>query len=428
MLDLLGRLVDKSLVIAETQAEAPRYRMLETIREFAREQLDASGEVMAIRERQRDWCLALVEAPAPAWGGAAQVEWAERLEREHDNLRDALAFCAATGPAGVVSWLRLGAALAPFWHARGHIVEGFNWLERALTAGPAASAAVRAPALAQAGRLAYIRGDFARGAAWLEEALALYRAEGNAAGIAWTLSALAALLELRGERTRVADLLGESLARYREIDDQWGVADTLNKLAFTAFFGGDVALASALCAEALPLYRAHADHEGLAATLLTLARAAMLQRDFPRAEGLYIEALALSRAAAEKKSLPNVLVEAGMLQARLGHHARAAAYQRESLALNRARGSYYGIYSALGALGSTLIGLGQPEQATRLVAAGERLREAIGATRPAAYAPLHERLLATLRRQLGEYEFATLWAEGEALPLERAIAEALDEA
>jgi tetratricopeptide (TPR) repeat protein len=176
------------------------------------------------------------------------------------------------------------------------------------------------------------------------------------------------------------------------------------------------------------LYRAYEDRQGMTGPLLTLARVAMLRRDFARAMGLYDEAVHLSRAVSPKKSLPNVLVEAGMLLARLGELERAAVYQRESLRLNLERGARYGIYSALGVLGSTLYAQGQTERAARIVSAAEALRETLGASRPEGYGPLHERLLSGMRSRLGEAAFDEAWAAGRAMLLDEAVAEALDEA
>ncbi|HZQ35478.1 MAG TPA: helix-turn-helix domain-containing protein, partial [Dehalococcoidia bacterium] len=165
VLDGLSELVDQSLVTVEERETDVRYRMLETIREFAAEQLDASGEGDAVRRRQRDWCLALAEEPMPAWEGHPYAAWLARLEQEQDNFRTALAF--SEREAAAEPFLRLAAALGPFWQARGQLSEGGSWLERALAL--ADGAPVRAEALLQAGKLEYVRGDFERGAARLSE-------------------------------------------------------------------------------------------------------------------------------------------------------------------------------------------------------------------------------------------------------------------
>ncbi len=425
VLDGLSELVDQSLVTVEEREADVRYRMLETIREFAAEQLDTCDEAGTVRRRQRDWCLALAEEPRPEWEGHLHTAWLARLEQEQDNFRTALAFCQRDGEAD--PFLRLAAALGPFWQARGQLSEGCAWLERALAQGGGAPAPLRAEALLQAGKLEYVRGDFERGAARLREALDLFRELGDRRGTARALLSLGALLDLHGRREEVVALLEEALALFRELGDQPGIAETLTNLGFAHFFRGNLDEAEAFCDEAVALYRAYEDRQGMIAPLLTQARVAMLRRDFSRAAGLYDEAVHLSRAVSPRKSLPNVLVEAGMLLARLGELDRAAAYQRESLRLNLERGARYGIYSSLGVIGSTLYAQGQTERAARLVAAAEALRETLGASRPEGYGPLHERLLAGLRKKLGEAAFDDAWAAGRAMRLEDAIAEALAE-
>ncbi len=425
VLDGLSELVDQSLVLVEERDADVRYRMLETIREFATEQLDACPEASVARRRHRDWYLALAEEPKPEWEGHLHAAWLARLDQEQDNFRAALLACQREGAAE--PFLRLAAALGPFWQARGQLSEGCAWLERALEGAAGGPAPLRAAALLQAGKLEYVRGDFERGAGRLEEALALFRSLQDRRGLAQALCALGALLDLHGRREGVVALLEESLALFRELDDQPGIAETLTNLGFARFFRGELDRAEALCDEAVALYRAYEDRQGMIPPLLTQARVAMLRRNFARAAGLYDEAVHLSRAVSPRKSLPNVLVEAGMLLARLGELERAAAYQRESLRLNLERGARYGIYSSLGVLGSTLYAQGQTERAARLVSAAEALRETLGASRPEGYGPLHERLLAGLRTRLGQVAFDDAWAAGRAMLLDDAVAEALDE-
>src|SRR5579859_159542 len=425
VLDGLSELVDQSLVVVDEREADVRYRMLETIREFASEQLEAAGEQGEVQGRHRDWFLALAKEPMPEWEGHLHANWLARLDLEQDNFRAALRFCEREGAGEPL--LRLAAALGPFWQARGQLSEGSAWLERALAGAAPVHDSLRAAALLQAGKLEYVRGDFERGAARLEQALALFRALQEPRGVAQTLMALGALLDLHGKQEQVVALLEESLALFRQLGDQPGVAETLTNLGFAHFFRGGLDRAEALCDEAVALYRAYEDRQGMIAPLLTLARVAMLRRDFSRAMGLYDEAVHLSRAVSPRKSLPNVLVEAGMLLARLGELDRAAAYQRESLQLNLERGARYGIYSSLGVLGSTLYAQGRAERAARLVAAAEALRETLGASRPEGYGPLHDRLLTGLRTRLGEAAFDDAWAAGRAMLLDEAVAEALDE-
>ena len=181
VLDLLAGLVDKSLVVFEEAALEPgaggagRYRLLETIRQYAEARLVGAGEAARVRRRHRDWYLALAERAALELVGRDQVAWLDRLGAEHDNLRGALAWSQAD-PDGAAAELRLAAALGRFWNLRGHISEGRAWLAHALErdAG-AAPAAARASALNWAGLLASLAAALPAAAALLEASIALGR-------------------------------------------------------------------------------------------------------------------------------------------------------------------------------------------------------------------------------------------------------------
>ena len=428
VLDLLASLVDKSLVVAEDRGTARRYRLLDTIREYAADKLAGTpgGEATAVRNRHRDWCHTLAEEPAPAWEGPERAAWLARLEQEHDNFRAALTWCL-DGGGGAVTGLRLAGALGALWEGLGHAVEGLGWIERALAAGADAPPDVRARALEQAGRLAYARADFGRAAAWLEESLALYRAVGDRRGMAWTLNRLAATALLGGERARAPALYTESLALFGELGDQLGIAETLGSMGFTAFLEGDLDRAAALCEEGLTVRRRQRDRYGVVQPLLVLARIAALRQDFPRARALFDEILGLSRETNRPSTFAAVLLEAGMLLGRMGEHERAAAYLRESLVLHQERGIRFGVASCLLALGGVLNTAGQAERATRLLGAAEVAWEEIGATMPPVYRPLYAQVVERARAALGEQAFAAAWAAGRALSREDAIAEALDE-
>jgi non-specific serine/threonine protein kinase len=174
VLDLLAQLVDKSLVIAEERRGAVRYRLLETIREYACDRLQAAGEAAGTRDRHRAYFLALAEEAEPQLRGAESQRFLDRLEEEHANLRVALEWALAS-PDGGEAALRLSGALAWFWWLRSYHDEGWRWLERALAGAPEASAA-RMKALHGAGYLAHHRRDSALARALLGESLAIARA------------------------------------------------------------------------------------------------------------------------------------------------------------------------------------------------------------------------------------------------------------
>lgn len=190
ILDLLTSLVDKSLVIAEELEGIARYRMLETVRQYGAEKLQASGEMEPVRGSHRDYFLALTEEIKPKLGGSEQAHWLEVLEAEHDNLRLALTFCLEEGDGGAAG-LRLAGALAQFWMIRGHLSEGRQHLTAILSRsiGPDYRTA-RANALNGSGTLALLQGDYAAAYTLHQESLALERELGDKRGIANSLNNL----------------------------------------------------------------------------------------------------------------------------------------------------------------------------------------------------------------------------------------------
>src|SRR5262249_22123248 len=182
VLDGVASLVDKSLLRQQEQASSePRFRMLETIREYGLECLTASGEEPAVQRAHADYYLALIEEAEPALTGPEQAIWLERLEAEHDNLRAALYWAEESGGAEI--GLRLAGALCQFWLMRGHLREGQERLARLLGLAEASPhTAVRAKALRRAGHLADNLGDYAAAHAFFEESLAIWRALGEKGG------------------------------------------------------------------------------------------------------------------------------------------------------------------------------------------------------------------------------------------------------
>ncbi|HMA33429.1 MAG TPA: tetratricopeptide repeat protein, partial [Chloroflexia bacterium] len=241
----LAALCESSLLRQEPTPDGTmRYRMLETIQEYAAEQLDESGQRAALWARQAAYYLALAETAAPELAGPAQDTWLARLAREVDNFRAALAWALA--PDGDADRaLRLAAALGRFWQVRGYLSEGRRWLAGTLAAAPAAPAPLRARALALAGQLATDQGDYATARPWIAESLALYRALDDPAGIADALNRLGALSYYHGDYRQALALYHESLALRRTLGDRDTIAISLNNLGILANNQGDYPAAAA---------------------------------------------------------------------------------------------------------------------------------------------------------------------------------------
>src|SRR6266446_950637 len=213
---LLSSLVDKSLVVPEQEDAQTRYRLLETVRQYARDRLEDTGGRAAVRVRHRDYYLALAEEADPKLKGAEQAEWLRRLEEEHDNLRAGLEWSLAEAETG--GGLRLCGALQRFWWTRGHLTEGRQWCTRVLCkAGAEERTRERAYVLNAAGVLSYHQGDYPAARALYEESLAIRRELGDRSGIAASLGTPGTVAVNQGDHPAARALQEQSLAIYREL-------------------------------------------------------------------------------------------------------------------------------------------------------------------------------------------------------------------
>jgi predicted ATPase len=386
VLDGIASLVDKSLLKEEATGDEPRFTMLETIREYALERLEASGEAEAVYGRHAAYFLDLAGEAQRQLRGPEQVAWLNCLEAEHDNLRAALEWCLA--PAGhAQTGLRLAGILASFWFARGHAGEGRRRLEAALArTGAEARTAERARALSGIAPLAYLQGDYAEARAALKESAAIGRELGDKQLVAYPLMWLGLLAELAGNAGSARALEEESIALYREVGDAWGLAGSAYMMGMMFGAEGEGGTARSHFEEAVAQFRKLGDRWGLALSLQRLGH------------------LALERANA----------------------AEAVSLFHESLTLLRDVGDPVFISRCLQGLALVAITRGNYRRAGRLFGAAEAFRVIAGATSYLPDRPAYERAVATLRANLDEETLAAAWAEGCAMPLEQAIAYALE--
>ncbi|MCI0550829.1 MAG: tetratricopeptide repeat protein [Anaerolineae bacterium] len=220
-LDVLSRVVDKSLVIVE-QRENVRYQLLETIRQYAGEKLHESGEVKWIRDRHLDYFLMFAEKAEPQLIGPEQREWANRLELEHNNLRAALTWSLESDQAE--AGLQMAGALARFWLTNGHLSEGKQWLEKMLMAGKGTRSREQAKALHASSILSRYMGDYIRAKALADSSIKLYRKIGDNRGAGLALIDLGAIFHFGGDREEAIELLQESLYLLQSTGEMWGIA------------------------------------------------------------------------------------------------------------------------------------------------------------------------------------------------------------
>jgi predicted ATPase/class 3 adenylate cyclase len=349
VLDLMTHLVDKSLVGMDELAVEPRYRMLETIRQYAHEKLFEMGEGDVMRARHRDWFAQWAEQGQAELTGPRQAAWLAHLEDEHDNLRAALEWALASEPE---TGLRLAAAIWQFWDIRGYTSEGSKWLGKVLEECPAQSVA-RVKALIGAGWLAIRKTDGAQAGALFEAGLSLSRDLDYKPGIAECLYHLGEWTEAQGDTSgRAEALYTESVQIWQELHDRGGIAHALGPLASLALRHYDYERAAALFGESLMLFRELGDTREIAGGLWNLTEVAIAQRDYAHARALTEESLILYQELSDKHGIATALRTLGEIARQDGESLKAQTQCEQSLALFRELGD-----SGCAAL--TLLCLGQ---------------------------------------------------------------------
>jgi predicted ATPase/class 3 adenylate cyclase len=438
VLDGVSVLVDENLLRQEEAVGGePRFVMLETIHEFAREKLQESGQTEDIRRRHARYFLSLAEEAEPRLMRAKQAEWLKRLELELDNLRAALSWAQEQDKAEL--GLRLGAALWRFWIMSARYGEGRRWLEAALAAENAGPLLFRAKANLVAGYLAAGQGVYMRSQRHLEEALALYRSAGSAEGVAMTLATLGRLESYRGDLERAKELDKESFDRYRKLGDPWQFSGALRALAADLFvrllrglgleegYEGDVTRGMALQEEALALSRKWGDSAGIALSLYGLGRLAVDQDDPERAVKQLEESLVLAREV-YAGIVPHILVSLGDAALIQGDNERALRVYKEALAICQETGQEPTDTGVLEGMASLAAALEDDARAARLWGAVESALQVIGATWTPDDLGQDEPYLDAARARLGEAAWEAALAEGRNMTLEVAIEYALEEA
>jgi non-specific serine/threonine protein kinase len=391
-LNLLGRLVERSLVVAEIGLEAEdlppplagglRYRMLESVREYARERLVQSGEEVTLRHRHREYFMGVAEQADDGLRGPDQGRWLDLLQREMDNFRAALGWSVESEAR-----LRLAAALWRYWYQRGPVSEGRSWLEGSLARSRYCSPEARARALTGVGNLAGQQADYAAAFAYLEECLGIQRERGNRRGEAEALNNLGIIARYQHDSVRAQALLEESLAVNREIGRPETIAAALVNLWVVAHEEGRGAASRAWLEEAREIYAGQGDSWRLAVVLCNL----------------------------------------GILDRRGGNPDGAESAYSEALGRFLALNEGANIALCLNGLGCVALDRGDFERAMRLFAIEERHRQVSGVPTPQSDIAQRESELERLREVLGPEGAERIWRDTSELPLEQAVAWALNE-
>ncbi len=421
--DGMASMVDKSLAQQWEQGSGePRYVMLKTIRDYGLEHLAASGEEAATRRAHAAYYLVLAEEGAA--GGAAEPEWLERLEVEHDNLRAALEWLIESGDA---DWgMRLGTALFRFWETREHFAEGRDRLGRLLRLpGAAARNQKRLRTLFTAGVLAGGQGDYEAAQNLIEESLAIARELKDNSAVAVSLNALAVFARERGEVAAAGALFEESLYLCRELGDRMAAARALSNLASVVRLQGDYARARSLYQECAASFTELGDRTGVAWSLDYQGDLARELGETENARSLYEQSLSVFRSLGDSWGIAGTLADLGNLALERKDYSGALTLFGESLQIFQALESKRGIARLLECFACAAAAEHQPERSLRLAGAAAALRQSVGAPPSPAERDRLEKDLEVPRQAVNHTAGATSWMEGWAMPVEKAIAQAL---
>ncbi len=377
-LEAMADLVDQSLVRRTAQAGETRFGMLETIREYGREQLEADGSILQVGQSHLTYFRELGQSGEQHFLGPDQISWLDRFEREHDNVRAALSRAVDTSQTDEA--LLLAAAVWRFWFQRGYLREGRVWLEQLIGLQPNAVSSARAKACIALGGLTFWLGDADATESAYETALRLYGQLGDREAEAETLYNLAFVPVMRGDVDGARERFLNSLAIARDIGRDDLVAKSQLPLGISLREAGDPLSAVTLLQEAVTFFRETNDRFQLAWGLGELATThhAMGQRS--AAWTGYLEALGLFSDA---RNLPGI---------------------GATLDLGSVLASWEGRHTA----------------AVRLTAAADKLRETTGATSPLMFTPQRD-VEDFARRTIGDEAVKSAIAEGRRMTLDEAI-------
>ncbi len=420
VLEGLAALVAKSMVIADRQQDKEtRYRLLETVRQFAQEKLGAGGEADGARQRHMAYYLALAESETHG----QYSEWWRQMAIEFDNLWAATAW-AESAVGETEAALRLSLRANQAWGQGGHWRESVLVCERALALPDAGNyPLLQAQVIHILGRWAENRGDYPTAYMLMTQSLRLVRALGAREQSADMLSWLGRLARDQADAATARLRLEESLALYRQMGDQRGIGRVFSSLGEVAVMQEDTAEAERLLEAALVINRAVGDAESIGRALNTLGQVAQLQGDYERAARLHEEGLA-QHLRVRPRGHRVAAVHQGLAEVALAQHKSAAAakYLREALTMLIETNARPDMGWCLAGLAGVAVLNDEPDRAGRLWGAAEALRTSIGGRHAPASRANREWLMAKARERLGEAAFVAAWVEGARLTLEQAVA------
>ncbi len=475
ILDMLAGLANKSMVSVERLQHAEtRYRLLETVRQYAGEKLAGEKlveieESVTYHDRHLDYYLELAETFEPQMRTPVALDRLQALSREVDNLRASLSWALdREARPRIEAGLRLASALLNFWHTQNFQVEGYSWFEKGLSVLPEDDPAlfkIRARACFAAGHLIVPLGRYLEAQQWLSESLEICQKTGDVAGQVMAQCMLGEILSWTdNSQSQAKELWEQSLAICRSLNDPWLLAWVLCRYGIYANNQGDFSLTRQLLEESLSIFEKVGDRLQVGDVFIVIGRSSYFQGDYSIAHNSFIKSLASGQAMQSRwmiglalsnlgevagvqeeyeqmeayllESMPHMrdvgnqyltrsLRLLGHAELNLARPRQAAACYLESLPMAKEANQPYNVYAAMAGVAGAAVPLGYPIQAARLQGAVEALVAVFNV--PLGQLDLQEynRNVAAARAALSEEEFTQAWAEGRALAPEAAIQETL---
>ena len=431
LLQVLASLVAKSLVVVDhagsDEDRETRYRLLETLRAYGREQLAARGELDLVRRCHATWVEEFVEQADGALHGPDQGSWLRRIERELPNVQAALAWAIERQETAVA--LRLAGAHAWYWFQaiRGAWMEGRLWLESALSLPDSSSVSrLRAKALSGVTLLAMFQGDFTSSRARIEEHLSLAQALRDDASLLEARSAMAQLFLMTGDFAGAERMDDETPASIDRLSDSWSACRNLANKAYCALNRGDPACARACLEESARLARQMGDSWSLAMAMGELGDLERVGGAHHRAGILYAESLTLHESLGIHNENPSLRHNLGYVELAQRDPSAARAHFTAAQSQFRWRGDRRGIAECIIGFAAVAAAEGEFETAARLFGAGQGALEALGTQIWPSNRPDYEHWLFQTRTELPTLQFESMWSEGQKLSPDEAVKCALD--
>lgn len=428
VLDILSSLVDKSLVTPEERTGATRYRLLETVREYAKAKLLKAGDHEGWHDRHLMHCRNLATRPS-SLHGAERNSWLVLVENEIDNMRAALDWSLRESSGNReegdfsrrCSSLELCTHLSHFWYHRCHFREGLDWCVKALAQSASdAPTEARAKLLYEAGSLAFFR-DAKVAETMFLESCALSRQLGCKGLEGWSLIYVADLNSLRGDVAKAMEFYRDALALLRESKERLGEAYCLKDMALTARREHNLALARSLIEEAVSIARQLGDEPAEANCLHILGNIALYQKDYAEARGWLDESLELARKHGMLSNRPNIFWNLGMVCLESGALGEAGDFLRQCLKLGREQDNYVPVLEAMMSLARLASIQSNPERAARLYGAFAVHQEAAKFSIDPCDIEAFEQNTSDVRERLGSGQYDKARQKGAAMSMEDAI-------